>query len=671
MTSGGTVTFPDVFTPLRIGSVTVRNRLFVSAHSTQFVVDDPEGYHRWSVLGDRARAYHEERAKGGFGLLIIGQTQVHPQSGTERPGSFTKQAVGAYRSIADACHRHGAKVFVQLAQQGWERVYSGPDAWAPVWSASPLASPQAKARGEMCKAMDADDIRELVDGFRRSAANCQEAGMDGLEIHAAHPHLLGEWLTPAYNKRSDRYGGSLEKRVTLLIEILEAVRAECDPAYTVGFRMNGEWTFPGGQTVDEAREIAHLLAMTNQVDFLDVAGWPGIGNIGSPLGNMIPWAEAVKEVTPDLPVFGIGRVITVEQAQAILQQGSLDMVGMTRASIADPELPNKALEGRNADVRVCVGAGQGCLKNNILGAPMTCQQNPAVGREATWGIGTMGRAAGTRRVVVVGGGPAGLEASYVAAERGHDVTLFESGDELGGQLRLITRVARRAEYTAMVTWRERQLRRRGVDVRLGAPARAADVLALAPDAVVLATGSTARRVGWYPPLPHLDALPGSDQDHVFTVWDVLGDALSGCSHVVVIDATGYYQSADALEYLANRGIRTTAVSHLPLFAVGIDDNDRPDFEESVNRSGSVEFRCSTLATGIGPSSVSARDLLHGRDTTIDGVDAVVVSIGNDTVDSLYSELRGAVPQVDRIGDCVAPRRIEQAVFEGHQIGRAL
>jgi 2,4-dienoyl-CoA reductase-like NADH-dependent reductase (Old Yellow Enzyme family)/thioredoxin reductase len=665
MTAG----FERLFTPLIIGSMVVPNRLFVSGHNTQFVKYDPDGYHAWGVLSERAVHYNADRARGGFGLIMVGQTQVHPQSGVDRPASHAAQAVPVYEQLARACHEHGARVVVQLNQNGREKMYSGPDSWEPVWGPSGHASASAASRGEMSKAMDLDDIASLRDGFVRSALNVRRSGCDGVEVHAAHPHLLGEWLTPAVNRRTDQYGGSLENRLRLVLEIVAAVRAACGRDFVVGARINGAWTMPGGQTVEEGVAIASALEATGDVDFINVSGWPGIGTIGSELGHMLPWAAAIKAAVRTVPVFGIGRIVDPAQAEAALAAGHVDMVGMTRASIADPELPRKAREGRTGDIRRCIGAGQGCLVRIIAGDPMTCSQNPAVGLERDWGIGTLRAAAQTVAVTVVGGGPAGLEAAMVAAERGHMVTLMERDDTLGGQVRLIARNARRAEFMHVVGWRRRQLERLGVTVLLGHEATV-DELAESGDVVVVATGSTPRLRGWYPPLPHLDAIPVDAEVRLHSVWDVLSGDLDGCGHVLVVDGTGYHQSADAVEYLLARGQRVSAVTHAPLFAAGIDMNDRPELV-AASQGAPVTYRCSTLVERVTERAATLHDLQTGTRRELTGYDAVVVSIGNDVVDGLYQALSTRRAGVHRIGDCVAPRGVEHAIHEGHALGRSL
>jgi thioredoxin reductase len=309
------------------------------------------------------------------------------------------------------------------------------------------------------------------------------------------------------------------------------------------------------------------------------------------------------------------------------------------------------------------------LARTLSARAMTCTQNPAVGLERTWGVATLSRAAVSRRVLVVGAGPGGLEAALIAAQRGHDVTLLEREAELGGQVLLIGRVARRREFLDVVLWRVRELDRLGVRVEVDTDVTLDEVQRRAPDVVVVATGSRPRLRGWYPPMPHLDCIPGSDEARLVSTWDVLEGGVDRLGHVVVVDATGYHQSGDALEYLAARGVRTSAVTHAPLVSAGVDVNDRHDFDAALR--GRVDFHLSSVVERLGPDFVELRNLLSGERTRLSGVDAVVMSIGNDTCDSLYHALGGGGVEVHRIGDALTPRGVEHAIHEGHALARAL
>ncbi len=399
-------------------------------------------------------------------------------------------------------------------------------------------------------------------------------------------------------------------------------------------------------------------------------------NIGSPQGNLVPAAAETKAaIKSKIPVFVVGRIVDPALANRILTEGSADMVALGRQAIADPEYPNKLAEGRPEEVVRCIGASQGCIGRHYQHMPITCTQNPTVGREKELGIGTLRRAERPRLILVAGGGPAGLEAAATAARRGHSVVLCEQGEQLGGQVNLITQVARRSEFGQVVEVRVAQLLRLDVEIRLGVKVTGALVDELAPDAVVVATGSMPRSD--HPPADHWSAsqhqplgIPGADLPHVYTPWDVLQGRLEGANHVVLLDGNGYYQSSDPLEYLLEQGTKITALSTLGIFAADMLYNYRPQFVDLL-RGRPVSFHPWTSITRIGSDSVDLSDSQTGQTSTVHEVDAVVLSVGSVPRNGLYYELRDHNVELHRIGDCVTPRRVEHAHYERHRVGREL
>jgi mycofactocin system FadH/OYE family oxidoreductase 2 len=619
---------------------------------------DPDG-----APSVRDADYQAARARGGIALSVLGTSVVHPSS-TRHFGvlaNLDESYVPAYRRVADAVHAHGAALFAQLNHQGMAAHGAG--------AGRPLLAPSAVPsyiHGEVPAELDAPRIREIVAAFAAAADRCRRARLDGVLIHAAHGYLLNQFLSPLTNRRTDVYGGSLDNRVRLLLEVLAAIRGAVGRELVVGVRLSVDELVPGGLTLDDSLPIARRLAESGLVDYLDVSSgvdydWLSLGRhypgMHWPEATWVHLAAAVKAAVA-VPVACAGRIREPEQAERLLAEGALDLVQMARALIADPEWVNKARGGRVNEIRPCLYISSGCLEHLARGLPIGCVQNPTVGREGEHG--TIAPAGAPKSVVVAGGGPAGMEAALVARQRGHRVVLLERDGALGGQMRTAARAPGRAELLRGIAFLERELARCGVDVRLGADADAAAVLRLSPDAVVVATGSD--------PAP-LD-VPGAARPSVCSVRDVLDGRAASGPHVVVVDGLGGLGAASAAEHLARAGHEVTIVTRD--YAVGghIDHTTRPAVERRLRETG-VRQLTGTAVVRVAERAVELRDCFSERAWTLDGVDAVVHDMGGRPREALYHALAAAGVAAYRVGDCVAPRGLEEAYHEGWAVALSL
>ena len=658
-------TFPRLFAPLRIGPHTARNRIVFGAHFTMFSEPAAE-YGEPGFFGERLGRYLAERARGGAGVVIAGQAQVHPTTAYQmqnNANAWDEASVPHFASLTSQVKAQGALAFLQLAHNGG--VNQGPWSKLPAWAPSTVANSM-----EPPKALERHEIREVVGSFARSAANAARGGFDGIEVHGAHGYLIHEFFSPRHNRRTDEYGGPLENRMRFAVEVLEAVRAAVGPRVAVGLRLVGdeESKDPSALGPNEAAEIGRRLEDAGLVDFLNVSvGISGIGMVRPMYVNHLCGvyaARAVKDAVTRTPVFCVHRILVPEEAEQILERGDADAVTMVRALIADPEWVEKARSGRGREIRRCTGVNQGCYGNLTQGLPVTCVTNPAVGREAS--LGELAPAAERKHVVVVGGGPAGLEAAWVAAARGHRVTLVERGRELGGKIRLAERLPGRAEIADLVDWRIGQCERTGVEVRLGVAADADAVLALAPDAVVVATGGrpTVDATSKLHPMP----IPGCDQPFVLDHETALVRKDELGPRVVILDAVGHIEAIGLGELLARSGREVIVVTPVPTPML----LDRETVGYALPRAvqAGMVWRPNTALGLIGDRQVIVADVFSRKPEAIP-VDHVVIRTHGLPNDELFFALEGRVGEVHRIGDAVAVRPADRAIFDGHRIGRAL
>lgn len=651
--------FRALFTPIQVGRLTLKNRIYSSGHAEAMAENGRPT--------ERLRRYHEAKARGGCALTIFGgSSSVHPSS----PAAAWKQianhddsVVAGYRAIADAVHQHDCLVFTQLTHLG-RRAQSDPEVASALLAPSQIPE---RVHREVPHELEAEQIGELVRAFGEAARRCRDGGLDGIEISMAHNHLIDQFWSPRFNERLDEYGGSLDNRLRFGFEVLREIRRGVGRDFVVGARISGDEFTPGGLTAHDMAVIARRLAASGLVDFLSIIGGgahtyslqaTAVPNMSFTPAVFVPLAAAIKESAPGVAILHASRIVDPVQADGIVAAGQVDVVGMTRALIADPDLPRKAREGRLDDIRACVGANEGCIDRIYQGKPVTCVQNPATGREAE--LGDVRPAAKAQRVVIVGGGVAGLEAARMAALRGHRVLLLEKTGQLGGQVLLATRAPARAEYAGIVRFFAGQIRKLGVDVRLGVEATASMVLAEHPDAVIVATGSH----------PFVPPVPGIDGKHVVTDREVLAGEAKVGMNVVVIDDVHTEQALSTAELLLDQARRVEVIS--PLFYVGQDigvTSIAPLYAR-LYAKGVVLTPCSELRAVEG-STVIVANVFSGAERRIEAVDNVVLATGSRSTDGLYRALKGHVPALHAAGDCVAPRGVHQAILDGTRAARAI
>jgi len=647
--------FARLFSPIRIGHATAKNRIVSTPHGAAF---GEKGN-----ITDRYIRYHEEKARGGCGVVMMfGSSSIHPSSINDwgEVNNWDDSVIPQFRQMSEAIHRHGALCLSQISHRGrrghsW---YSGTALWAP-------SDTREERHREWPHIMTKGEIREVIDAWAAAAVRLKKGGYDGADIPLYGGHLLENFISPLANTRSDEYGGTLENRLRLPTEVLRALREAVGRDFIIGLRHSGDHFVEGGLTREELLEIARRLDALGIADYWMVSG----SNTETlryeaavtpshyhPRGVFNDLAALTKTVVR-VPVIVAGRVVTAEQAEAALASGVCDLVGMTRALIADPEMPKKVAEGRIDDVRVCVGASEGCIGRLRQGKAITCVQNPAIGREAE--LLQVDPAATRRRVVVVGGGVAGLEAARVAALRGHQTILLEATGAVGGQVLAVARAPKREDYANIPTWLANQATKAGAEIRLNRRVSGADVLALRPDAVIIATGATQR----------LPDIPGVKLPHVTTTVDVLMGRTAPGRRVVIVDEEGYFAAPSTADFLAERGAQVTIVCRYFMIGEDIDEGTRSDLYARLFSRG-VTLQPMTRAIEILPQGVRTRHTFSNAEGTVEA-DSVVIAFGGKANDALSRELDGKVADLKVIGDAYSPRRVHDAILDGTRVARTL
>ncbi len=639
-----------LWTPLDLGPVTVANRIVFSAHLTNYARDGrPTEQHA---------AYYAARAAGGTGLVITEEHSTHP---TDWPyekliHGFHRDVIPGYLRITEAVHRHRVPVFAQINHNGGQA--SSMYTRLPVWAPSPVADPLFR---EVPKAVTTAEIDEIVAGYATVAEHCAEGGFDGIELQCSHSSIVRGFLSSATNRRTDDYGGSLENRARLLREIVAAVRAVIGNRLALGVRLCGDELIEGGTTIDEAVDVARMIEATGGVDYVNTSIGVATATLYMieasmhvPPGYALFIPSAIRKAI-DLPVVGVGRFKDPLQAERALAEGHCDLVGVVRGQIADADFAAKARAGATEEIRLCLSCNQECVGRMGLNRWLGCIENPTTGRESRT---VARRSPDHRHVVVVGAGPGGLQAAISAARAGHRVTVLEREAEPGGQVRLAATVPNRAELGDMVRNQVAECRRVGVTVEYGCDATVEVVDALRPDHVIVATGAVAQRPWWVP----------DDVTNACDVRDVLTGAAHPHGQVVLVDEIGFHHATSVAELLADRGCSVEVVT--PGMVVGQDLGITLDMEQWWIRADAKGIVQSTDLVPMGFDGRTLTLLHHPTGANVlRAPDWVVLAVPAAPAEQLYLDLKAAGRTVERVGDCVAPRRAHAAVVEGDRAGR--
>jgi 2,4-dienoyl-CoA reductase-like NADH-dependent reductase (Old Yellow Enzyme family)/pyruvate/2-oxoglutarate dehydrogenase complex dihydrolipoamide dehydrogenase (E3) component len=675
--------YEALFKPIQIGKLTIRNRVVSTAHAEVYATDG-------GMTTERYVRYYEEKSKGGVGLAICGGSSPvsidSPQQWWSSVNVSTDRIIPHFQNLADAVHKHGGKIMIQITHMGRRSRWDGHN-WSTLLSPSGIREPVHRAT---CKTIEEEEIWRIIDDFAQGARRVKEGGLDGCELSAVHQHLIDQFWSPRVNMRTDQWGGCFENRMRFGMEVLKAVRAEVGDDFCVGMRICGDEFHPDGLSQDDMKQIAAYYDATGMVDFFGVVGSGCdthdtlanvIPNMSYPPEPFLHLAAGIKEVV-SVPVIHAQNIKDPTQAERVLEGGYVDLVGMTRAHIADPHLIAKVKAGNVDRIRQCVGANY-CIDRQYQGLDVLCIQNAATSREYMGLPHVIEKTSGPRRhVVVVGGGPGGMEAARVAAERGHDVTLFEAEPQLGGQITLAAKAPQRDQIAGITRWYEMELARLGVDIQLETRADDSTIRDRQPDVVVLANGGH----------PFLEQVPewGAEEGLVVSSWDVLSGRVEPAKNVLIFDTMCEFSGMSTADYCASQGATVEIVTDDTKPGVAIGGTTFPTYYRSLYQNAVVMTGDLALQKVYreGDKLVALLENEYTGEFEERVVDQVIVENGVRPDESLYYALkersrnRGQIdlkalyaikPQptlsesgefaLFRLGDCVAPRNTHAAIYD--------
>ena len=648
--------FKHLFSPCKIGNIEVKNRFVFQPHVPYF--GGLDGYPTETM-----KRYYLERAKGGNGLIVIESLMVHP-TGVYAPGCvlmYNEGIAESFRDFTQRMHEYGAKVFGQLSHAGVNAI-----AKPAQLTYAPSQFPDINGR-IIPMEMDEDLIEDVIRGFGESAQRLQEAGFDGCELKFAHDGLLKAFGSASLNQRTDKYGGSYENRMRFFTEIVKDIRRRVGAEFAIGVRLCIDEFVTGGITQEDGIRFAKTCEEVG-CDYINgdsgdsVDASMQIFPMGIPLGAGVYLASAVKKAV-NIPVVAFGRVNDPVLMELILEEGHADFVGSARQFICDPETANKAKEGRLDDIRHCIACNEACIYQCMQAKPIHCCQNPAAGREETLGIGTLTETEEPKKIMVVGGGIAGMKFAEIATKRGHKVTIYEKEEYLGGQINIAEKLPFRAEISEVARYIRLQLQKYHVECHLGVEVNAAMVEEQNPDIVVVATGS----VPYYTPVKGMDTtnVKVIDVRHALLHPEDVGDK------VVVFDRQGHMQAAGAAEYAVAFG--SEVYYYTPFDRIGTDVD--PITMQLVKRRlfDAPDFHYQTYydLEELLEKDIVVRQCYSGKTETIKDVDTLIYAQYSRSDSALYKELKKTRKNVFSIGDCSAPRLIEQVIYESEMLARRL
>jgi 2,4-dienoyl-CoA reductase-like NADH-dependent reductase (Old Yellow Enzyme family)/thioredoxin reductase len=656
--------FPHLFQPLQLRHLTLKNRIVFGAHTANMS--------ERGLPGERHRAYYEERALGGAAMIVVEPVPVHRTAVLTR-GNFkhsTDEVIPHFRKVTDAVHKHGTAICHQLYHVGQHGDFD--NSFEPNWSPSGLPSfHDSDGSHRMSEA----EVEEIIASFVDAARRAKESGFDGVELFAAYHALIDQFWTPFSNRRDDKWGGSLENRCRFSSEIMRRIRRLAGENFIIGLAVNMEPGVKASLSMEQLQEIVAWHDERTLIDYV-TCGTGSYFEFTGIIPNVffadklgVPYAEALKKIVKHAKVQAESHIRTPENAEYVIAGGQADMVSIVRGQIADPHLANKAKEGRADDVRPCLSCNQMCWGRRYRDYWISCLINPSAGREFEWGGDRFAATHRPKKILIIGGGVAGLEAARVAAERGHQVTLVEASSRLGGQFFLAGLQPRRRQIIDFLDWYGRQLEKLQVKVLLNTLFEPADVEAFAADEVIIATGSQPTGNGFQRFVPHLDRLPGLDRGNIWTAEDVMGRSARLGKRVIVLDEGANWKGAGTALHLAEAGHQVTIVT--PAASVMMEmarTNADVQLRQRLRELGATLITEAAVREWHGNAATIM--IFGGEDMRIEA-DSLVLSTTNLADTALADSLDASAISHQTIGDAVAARTAVMAIYEGRKLAMKL